>query len=611
MIVAIILAYLGKTGRKWLAPAVYAAIAASLAASAALGYLLSRITESEQALWEGLLGLAAAAMVTSLVVHMWRTAPRMKQEMHAKLEKASSPGSKIAAAAGVFLFTVLMISREGMETALMLLQVRGESRSEVVTGVLLGAGAAAALAVAWGRFGHLINLKRFFQITGVFLLLFVAQILVYSFIELSGAGVIPGSERVAELLQPFAPDGTYGKWFSLLIVVGCTLWLAAAWLKDRNVIASAAARWHGLSTSGSILAVAAAGVLVLLLIGGGYVATKAIVESSAAAVRDSAVIRFANKTASPANLNLDFGKSLTLENGESITLVFEGNGMYPGEITVPAGGRVTVATTGLAGDYKIVDERGMSGASVVTLGANRNAEPLEREVSAVGALTVLEGHVRTSKDLSDRGIANEGPTPDIDRKRAGKHAGHPQMELLMGSDPDSLNLQKLLKEKGVFDSLNNALTEYVAVAGKPEIPLPEIEQKYKAALAETERARRAIGGDAYDTRNFRSRVAKFVLDTTAGEYATATEGGRIAVTEAGVPGKDNFIEYQDGRGFLKALRDFVAPINEIITPDALAAFDKLQTEIYAPLNPANPENPVPASDVKALTDKVARGISAG
>lgn len=179
----------------------------------------------------------------------------------------------------------------------------------------------------------------------------------------------------------------------------------------------------------------------------------------------------------------------------------------------------------------------------------------------------------------------------------------------MGSDPDALNLQKLLKDKGVFDSLDKALTEYVAVAGKPEVPRAEVEQKYKLALTETERARRAIGGEAYDTANFRVRVARFVLETTASEYATATEGGRIAVIEAGVPGKDNFIEYQDGRGFLKALREFLASSPLKLNADAQTALDKLQNEIYLPLNPAYPENPVPAPDVKGLTDRVASGLS--
>ena len=320
-------------------------------------------------------------------------------------------------------------------------------------------------------------------------------------------------------------------------------------------------------------------------------------------------LRFAGKQVTPATLTLVRGNSLTIENGESVTLIFEGNGMYPGEVVVAPGAKVTVMATGLEGQYKILDERGQSATATVVLQPGGALEPLSNEVSAAGALLVLEGHVRTSKDLHDRGISNQGPDPKLDLKRAGKHAGHPQHELLMGSDPDSLNLQKYLRQGAVFDSLNNALTEYVGVAGKPEIPAEEVDRKYRTALAEIERARRAIGGEAYDTSGFRSRVARFVLDTVASEYSTAAEGGRIAVIEAGTPGKDNFIEYQDGRGFLKCLKDFLASSSVKMTPESRAAFDKLQTEVFGPLDPANPDSPVPASEVKALTDRAGTGLS--
>lgn len=90
----------------------------------------------------------------------------------------------------------------------------------------------------------------------------------------------------------------------------------------------------------------------------------------------------------------------------------------------------------------------------------------------------------------------------------------------------------------------------------------EVNQKYQAALTVTEQARRAIAADAYDTPAFRARVIRFVLDTAAGEYATATEGGHITVVEPGVPGKDNFIEYQDARGFLQATNDLMTPLGK-------------------------------------------------
>ncbi|HXM35589.1 MAG TPA: FTR1 family protein, partial [Pyrinomonadaceae bacterium] len=129
-----------------------------------------------------------------------------------------------------FLFTFLMITREGMETALMLLQVRNP---RMVSGALAGLVAAGGLAWLWARLGHLINVKRFFQVTGIFLLLFMAQVAIYTFHEFAEAGILPNSEVLHAATEKFSPDGLYGKWFSLLMIGICAAWLAGAWLVDR------------------------------------------------------------------------------------------------------------------------------------------------------------------------------------------------------------------------------------------------------------------------------------------------------------------------------------------------------------------------------------------
>jgi high-affinity iron transporter len=130
----------------------------------------------------------------------------------------------------VFLFTVLTISREGMETALLLLQVRSP---RLIWGALLGLGAAIAMAWAWAQFGHLINVKRFFQVTGIFLLLFMAQVAIFTFHEFAEAGLLPNSEALHTATEKFSADGLYGKWFSVVMVGACAAWLIGAWVIDR------------------------------------------------------------------------------------------------------------------------------------------------------------------------------------------------------------------------------------------------------------------------------------------------------------------------------------------------------------------------------------------
>lgn len=226
--VAIILAYLRKTGRNSLRPAVYAGIITSIVASFALGWWLMRVNQS---FWEGVLGLLAAVLVASFVVHVWRTAPKMKGDMERRLDVYSSATSRFLAVAGVFGFTVLMVTREGMETALMLIQVRN---SRFILGSLLGIAAAAAMSWAWAHYGHRIDIKRFFQVTGLFLLLFTLQILFYSIHEFSEADVLGRwSEAIHNATEPYSPVGIYGKWLSVLMVGLCAAWLVGASMKDR------------------------------------------------------------------------------------------------------------------------------------------------------------------------------------------------------------------------------------------------------------------------------------------------------------------------------------------------------------------------------------------
>jgi high-affinity iron transporter len=229
LIVAIAVAYLRKTGRHELVRAVWWGVVASILASVGVGYVL--LLGVDQAFWEGVLGVVAMVMVTSLVVHMWRTGPRISGQIRERLDQAASSSASWVSFLAVFAFTVLMITREGMETALMLFQLR---KAHLVAGCLLGIAAAAAMALAWARYGHRIDLRRFFQVTGVFLLLFVLQIGIYTFHEFSEAGLLPQSEALHAATEPYSPDGIYGKWFSLGMVAVCAGWLAWAAVVDRR-----------------------------------------------------------------------------------------------------------------------------------------------------------------------------------------------------------------------------------------------------------------------------------------------------------------------------------------------------------------------------------------
>jgi high-affinity iron transporter len=229
LIVAISLAYLRKTGRNALIPAVHWGIAASILLSIGAGVLLSRA--ANQALWEGVLALVAAGLVGTLIVHMWRAGRHMKRNIEGRLA-VSSAKTGAAAFLGVFAFTLLMITREGMETALLMnllfFQVR---QFDIITGALAGTAVAAFIAWLWTRYGGRVNLSRFFQVTAVFLIVFVVQLVIYGVHELTEANIFPNSQPWHDATEPYGPDGIYGQYLTYLLVL-----LPLGWLLLSNLL---------------------------------------------------------------------------------------------------------------------------------------------------------------------------------------------------------------------------------------------------------------------------------------------------------------------------------------------------------------------------------------
>ena len=238
LIVALTLAYVRKTGRQSLVSAVYWGTGVAAVASF-IAMLFFREADNKP-LWEGILAALAAAMVLSLTIYMFRNAKKIRGDIAARVEAASQLTSSGAWWA-VFAFVLLMIVREGMETALVLTALAFSSdSSDMFAGALTGVAGAAAIAWAWGRYSHRINIARFLQVTAVFLVLFVVQLFVYAFHEFTEAGVLPGidNEYWHIASEPYGPEGQIGQWLSYSMAIVPMAWLLVAWIRDRN------ASWH-------------------------------------------------------------------------------------------------------------------------------------------------------------------------------------------------------------------------------------------------------------------------------------------------------------------------------------------------------------------------------
>jgi high-affinity iron transporter len=233
LIVAIAIAYLRKSGRDGLVPAAWWGTGTAAVLSIVLGVFLAEVAVLP--IWEALLAAVAAVMVISMVVYMLKHAKKMRGEIGGRIETAAAgTGPWI----GVFLLVLLMITREGMEMAFIAASLARQAEStQLFWGAVLGIALAAALAWAWSRYGHRINLGLFFQVTSIFLVLFALQLLIYSFHEATEANVLPINNQYWHIAtEPYGPEGTYGAILTFALVLLPALWIVWSMVSGRPKI---------------------------------------------------------------------------------------------------------------------------------------------------------------------------------------------------------------------------------------------------------------------------------------------------------------------------------------------------------------------------------------
>jgi FTR1 family protein len=224
LVVGIVLAYLRRTGRAGLERHVYWGLGAALVASLAAAAAIRRFgLDPENEVWEGSLMLVAAALVGSLVIWMWRTGRRIRQQTEARLEKVGG--------LGLFGFTFLMVFREGVETVLFLTALSGAIGANPLYNAL-GGGLGLLLA---GLFGFLlvqgslrVNLGRFFGVTGLVLLLLVAKLIANGLHEFFEAGLLPSTEALLAAVGFLTRESTSVLVLVLLIALPAGLLLEEA-----------------------------------------------------------------------------------------------------------------------------------------------------------------------------------------------------------------------------------------------------------------------------------------------------------------------------------------------------------------------------------------------
>jgi high-affinity iron transporter len=208
LVVGIILVYLSRTGRAHLARYAWYGVAAAVGLSLAVAIALERWQISEDG-FEGVMLLAAAAFVITMIVWMNRVARHLKKEIEQKVEAYAVRAGK-AAGWGIFAFVFLMVVREGVELALILRAVE-LSTEGLQTWIGTVAGIAAAVAVGLFFFKGTLRapLQRFFAATSVILMLVVFQLALTGLHELSEAQWLPSSKSEMAIVGPIVKNDLF------------------------------------------------------------------------------------------------------------------------------------------------------------------------------------------------------------------------------------------------------------------------------------------------------------------------------------------------------------------------------------------------------------------
>ena len=293
LVVGIVLACLGKANQPQLNRWVYGGIGAGLGASLMVGVLLNwgfQQIHNLDSRWEALLEpslktllcAVAIAMLSWMLIWMTRQARSLKGEIQGSVDQMLDQASTGNAAGwGIFSLIFIAVLREGFETVLFILANLQRGTAATV-GAIAGLVGATAIGIALFKFGVRINLKRFFQIMGLLLLLIVAGLVTSLIKNLDGAAIALQQLNIADLC-----------WSQTSCAMGPLLWDTSAVMPDKQfpglifkTLLGYRDHLYGLQAAGYIAFIATVGTLYFRSLGGGGqtkspVATKGKAEAKA------------------------------------------------------------------------------------------------------------------------------------------------------------------------------------------------------------------------------------------------------------------------------------------------------------------------------------------
>lgn len=208
LIVGIIAAFLRRSGKSLLAMwiGIGAAVAISLGVGVTLEVISAGLPQAQQEGMETIIGAVAVVMVTAMILWMAKNARSLKGDLEAHAASALKTGSTAALATMAF----LAVLREGVETAVFLLAAFQSSVDPLSAGAGALIGVLISIVIGYGiyRGGVKLNMGRFFTITGVFLVLVAAGLVLKALRTAHEASwIMIGQDKTVDLSW-LAPNGS-------------------------------------------------------------------------------------------------------------------------------------------------------------------------------------------------------------------------------------------------------------------------------------------------------------------------------------------------------------------------------------------------------------------
>jgi len=193
MIVAILLAYLNRLGRRDHFRDVFLGVGAALLLATAVGVAVyATVSQYDgsrgQTIFETVTYLLAAAVLTYMTFWMRNHARSLSKELRSRAEAALDGKARW----GLGLLAFQAVGREGLETVVFTLAiVFSTSPARALSGAVLGLAGSLVIAFVIYRLGHKLNLSRFFTVIGVLLMVFAAGLLADAIQNLQELGWLP------------------------------------------------------------------------------------------------------------------------------------------------------------------------------------------------------------------------------------------------------------------------------------------------------------------------------------------------------------------------------------------------------------------------------------